>query len=76
MKPLNVLSMTLVAILLAACGASDKSNENPAAALPPPPAPAKLMQDQREAMEKAKGVENTVQQQAQEQQQAADRQTQ
>jgi len=62
--------------MLAACGASDKSNENPAAASPSPPAPAKLLQEQRDALEKAKGVENTVQQQAQEQQQAADQQAQ
>ena len=55
-----------LALLLAGCGDSQQ------AAAPPP---AKLFEPQREALDKAKGVEQTVGQQAEQQKQEAERQT-
>jgi hypothetical protein len=53
----------LIALLLVACGESRQS---------PPP---KLFESQRQALDKAHGVEKTVNQQADQQKQEADRQT-
>lgn len=53
----------LIVVLLAACSESKQ---------PPPP---KLFESQRQALDKAKGVEQTVNQQAEQQKQEADRQT-
>lgn len=52
-----------LAVLLAGCGESPQT---------PPP---KLFEPQREALDKAKGVEQTVNQQAEQQKQEAERQT-
>lgn len=54
----------LAALLLAACNPGGNGNK------------PKLMEPQRTAMDQAKGVESTVQQSAQQQQQEADKQSQ
>jgi hypothetical protein len=66
MKLRHALCLTLAVGLLAACSKNDDGSS----------APPKLMQNQRNALEKAKGVEHTEQQQAQQQQQAVDQQAQ
>ena len=72
MKPQHALYLIAVVVLLAACDTGRNSDKNSTAGT----SPTKLMQNQRNALEKAKGVENNVQQQAQEQQRDADQQTQ
>lgn len=59
------LSYVVLILLLVAC------SENKQAQNPPP---AKLFEPQREALDKAKGVEQTVNQQAEQQKQEAERQ--
>lgn len=54
-----------VAVLLAGCGESRQASAPP---------PAKLFAPQREALDKTKGVEQTVNQQAEQQKQEAERQ--
>jgi hypothetical protein len=63
MKILNYLAITLISIMITGCG-PDKS-----------PAP-KLFEEQRNALDKAKTVETTVQQQNQDLQQNVEKQTQ
>lgn len=63
MRPI-VIMVTLPALLLAGC---DDGRQAP---------PPKLFESQRNAMDKARGVENTLQQQAEQQQQEIDQQTQ
>lgn len=60
--PLSAVALTL---LLAACGRSEQAQNPP---------PAKLFEPQRAVLDKAKGVEQTVSQQADQQKQEADRQ--
>lgn len=59
------LSSLALALLLAACGESKQSQS---------PSSDKLFESQRAALDKAKGVEQTVSQQADQQKQEADRQ--
>ena len=61
---LTLLLAALCGLLLSACGRDEQ---------PPPP---KLFESQRNAMDKAKGVEDTLQRQADQQLQDIDRQTQ
>lgn len=61
---LTLLLAALCGLLLSACNREEQ---------PPPP---KLFESQRNAMDKAKGVEGTLQQQADQQLQDIDRQTQ
>lgn len=61
---LILLLAALCSLLLSACDREEQ---------PPPP---KLFESQRNAMDKAKGVENTLQQQADQQLQNIDQQTQ
>lgn len=63
MKPLNYLSIVLTSLLLMACGPDNT------------PKP-KLFEEQRNALDKAKAVEQTVQQQTKETQQSVEKQTQ
>lgn len=63
MKPQHYLTIVLTSLLLLACSPDNGSK-------------TKLFEEQRNALEKAKGVENTVQQQAQEVQQNIEKQTQ
>jgi hypothetical protein len=70
MRPYRALSLALATLVLVACNSGGKSGDD-AAASPPP----KLFETQRNALDKTKGVENTVQQQAQEQKQDTNRQT-
>lgn len=53
-----------IALLLAGCGESTQ----------PPPPQTKLLEPQREALDKAKSVEQSVTQQAEQQRQEAERQ--
>jgi len=55
-----------VVLMLVACGESKQAS---------PPPPAKLFEPQRDALDKAKGVEQTVGQQAEQQKQETERQT-
>ncbi len=63
MKPMNSMILVLVSLLLAACSPDNS------------PKP-KLFEEQRSALDKAKAVDNTVQQQTQQLQQNVDKQTQ
>ena len=63
------ISLILATLILVACDSGGKSGENVAAS------PPKLFETQRNALDKARGVEDNVQQQAQEQKQDAERQT-
>jgi ABC-type enterochelin transport system substrate-binding protein len=63
MKPLNFLLMLLTSLLLLACGPDNSAK-------------TKLFEEQRNALDKAKGVENTVQKQMQETRQNEEKQTQ
>jgi hypothetical protein len=61
----TLIAITLSALLLPGCDDGK-----------PQPPPPKLFESQRNAMDKAKGVEDTLQQQADQQLQAIDQQTQ
>lgn len=63
MKPLNYLCILLASLFIAACS-PDNSTQT------------KLFEQQRSALDKAKDVANTVQQQSQETQQNVEKQTQ
>lgn len=63
MKSPGYLAILLTSLLLLACNRDDSASK------------VKLFEQQRAALEKAKGVENTVQKQAQELQQSADKQS-
>lgn len=63
MKFGRIIVLALAPLLLGACG--DNSSNQP-----------KLMKEQREALDKAKGVEGTLKQQADEQKKEADKQAQ
>ncbi len=62
-----LICLAVVMLLLAGCG------DNKPQLAPPPP---KLLEPRREALDKAKGVEQTVDQQAEQQREDVDRQTQ
>lgn len=62
---MKFLLSCFMVLMLVACGES-KQPQTP---------PAKLFEPQRQALDKAKGVEQTVNQQAEQQKQEADRQT-
>jgi outer membrane biogenesis lipoprotein LolB len=63
MKPMNSMMLILVSLLLSACSPDNS------------PKP-KLFEEQRRALDKAKAVDSTVQQQTQQLQQNVDKQTQ
>jgi len=63
MKSTNYLLILLSSLLLLACSPDNSAK-------------TKLFEEQRTALEKAKGVENTVQKQTQEVQQGVEKQTQ
>jgi len=63
---MKLILCCFVALIITACGDS-KPPQNPP--------PVKLFEPQREALDKAKGVEQTVNQQAEQQKQEAERQT-
>jgi ABC-type enterochelin transport system substrate-binding protein len=63
MKPYNLLLLILTSLLLLACGPDNSAK-------------TRLFEEQRSALDKAKGVENTVQQQMQETRQNEEKQTQ
>jgi hypothetical protein len=63
MKSINYLLIVLTSLLLLACSPDNSAK-------------TKLFEEQRNALEKAKGVENTVQQQMQETRQNEEKQTQ
>jgi outer membrane lipoprotein-sorting protein len=63
MKPLNFLCILLTSLLIAACSPDNSAQ-------------TKLFEQQRSALDKAKDVSNTVQQQSQEAQQNMEKQTQ
>jgi len=63
MKPLNFLFLLLTSLLLLACGPDNSAK-------------TRLFEEQRSALDKAKGVENTVQQKMQETRQNEEKQTQ
>lgn len=65
MKPVYLIFVLLASVSLVACEQEKKDESQP-----------KLFQDQRTALDKAKGVEDTLKQQAEAQQQATDRQSQ
>ncbi|MES2407092.1 MAG: hypothetical protein V4528_07200 [Pseudomonadota bacterium] len=70
---MRAISFSLVmALWLAACG-QQKPKQPP---LPNTPANARLFDMQRDELQRAKGVEKTLQQQSQAQQQAVDQQSQ
>lgn len=62
MKSLNYLIIVLTSFILLACGPDNSAK-------------AKLFEEQRSALEKAKGVEKTVQQQTQQLQQNLEQQS-
>ena len=63
MKTLNILMLLFASMSLLACGPDNSPK-------------TKLFEEQRAALKKAKGVENTVRQQTQEAQQNVEKQTQ
>ena len=63
MKSLNFLLIVLTSLILLACGPDNSAK-------------TKLFEEQRSALDKAKGVENTVQKQMQEARQNEEKQTQ
>lgn len=63
MKPLNYLLIILASLALQACGPDNNAK-------------AKLFEEQRSALEKAKAVDSMVQQQTRDAQQSMEKQTQ
>lgn len=63
MKSLNFLLMVLTSLILLACGPDNSAK-------------TKLFEEQRSALDKAKGIESTVQKQMQEARQNEEKQTQ
>jgi len=64
MKTLNYLLILLTSLILIACNPDNSATKT------------KLFEEQRSALEKAKGVENIIKQQAQETQQNLEKQSQ
>ena len=67
--------LTAMALLVTACGEKPQQPPVPQTA-PAPPPPTKLFQEQRSALDKAKGVEQTIEKSSEESKQEMERQAQ
>ena len=79
-SPQVFIILTAMALLVTACGEKPQQppvpQTTPALTNPAPPLSTKLFQEQRSALDKAKGVEQTIEKSSEESKQEMDRQAQ